>query len=90
MFRKPLRLEAAMDRSLFIGETKKHRKRDANTKERLGNTKEKWKQMCVLLTLACSRITGFPSVGVLLRNKRSVQQNWALTSYVKAHYTTFF
>lgn len=59
-------------------------------KESLENMKKKWKEMCVLLTLPSSRITEFPSVGVLLRKKRSIQHNWALPRDVKAQYTAFF
>lgn len=59
-------------------------------KESLENMKKKMKETCVLLTLLCSRITGFPAVGVLQRKRRSILHNWVLPSNAKAQDTAFF
>lgn len=43
----------------------------------------KVKRNLVQLTL-CSKLTRFPSVGVMLRNKRTIKHNWTLPADMKA------
>lgn len=51
------------------------------TKKSLANMKVK--RNLVQLTL-CSKLTRFPSVGVMLRNKRTIKHNWTLPADMKA------